>query len=171
MNKNTKENRYDRLMSELMPNEKKATLLKSNIYFVGKYLSKVEEKIADENERKIIYRELGSIAFSCIELLLKTVLLDLNKKCISRKCKNKCAFRCDIKKIEQMSLMTVFNRLYDSQILWLREDGIDEMLWLREQRNGVHLSKDLGLDIENRVYDKQYVQRTINCFFKILRSR
>lgn len=163
------DNHYDNLMSSIMNDEKKALILKKNIYFVGKYLPKIEGHIDDETDREIAYRELGTIAFSCIELLLKTVLLNLNKECNSRKC-NKCVFRCKIRTIEGKKIFDVLDLLYDSQVLWLKENEIDEMLWLREQRNGVHLSKDLSLDVESKTYDKKYVQRTINFFIHLLNS-
>ncbi len=170
MSDKTKENLYDTLMSVLTKDEKVAITLKNNICFVGKYLSKVETNFDNDDEREIAYRELGAIAFSCIELLLKKVLMNINKECDERKCKNKCAFRCNIKKIEKKSLMEVVDLLYNSQLLWLKEDEYDELLWLREQRNGTHLSKDLDLNVESETYDKQYVQRMINCFLKMLTS-
>ena len=169
MDKNNGENLYDKLMSTLMGDEKVVATLRKNIDFVGKYMSKVET-IYDNDEREIAYRELGTVAFSCIELLLKAVLLNVNKDCLRYDCEHKCHFICDIKTIEEKKIMETADILYDSQLLWLKEDKYDELLWLREQRNGHHLSKNLCFDIVDELYDKQYVQRMINCFFLLLNS-
>lgn len=170
MNEKDNGNRYDMLMSTLIGDEKVAATLKKNIYFVGKYLSKVETNYDNNDEREIAYRELGSIAFSCIELLLKAVLLNVNKDCMRYNCEHSCHFICDAETIENKKVMDVADILYDSQLLWLKEEKIDELLWLREQRNGLHLSKNLGSEINDELCDKQYVQRMINCFLLLLDS-
>lgn len=170
MTKKAEESRYDTLMSTLTGDDDIASTLKSNIYFVEKYLPKVENCFEDEKEREIAYRELGSIAFSCIELLLKAVLLNVNRDCLRYDCGHTCHFICEIEAIEDKQFMDVVDILCNSQLLFLKENEMNELLWLREQRNGLHLSKNLGSNIFDEPHDKQYVERMIKCFLLMIDS-
>ena len=138
---------YESFSSSLIKDFQFSKLLKDNIKFVYLYLDKADS-IEDNDEKEILYRELGSVVFSCLEALCKTVIDMIRKQCENHKCNNIgcCPYIAGLNSphlIENAKTLDVISHLVQTRLFYLSPEQEHEIHLLRDQRNFIHLSKDI----------------------------
>ena len=145
-------------------------IIKQNIEFVEKYVEIVDDKISEETERDIIFRELGVIAFSCSEALCKSLLVEIYKSCKRRNCCKKCNYNFfkSVDEIAKHDFVSIINHLLNMRLVGLMSEDIDNMMCLKNLRNYVHISKYLYTNNKSMIFDKKYVYSMLNVFYCLL---
>lgn len=161
---------YNSLASRFISDEKLSLTIKENISFVEKYLVFIDESFDNPTERQIVYRELGSIVYSCIEAVLKSVLCEINNRCIKRKCNEDCDYRQyhsndEINYAHNNDALTF---LMNTRLLGLSPSQIDEFRKLNDLRNYIHISKNIANPVSSSCFDKTYVERLLFYYYEIL---
>ena len=141
-------------------------VLNENVSFVEKYLAKVDN-CSNDVEKQIMYRQLGAIVFSCIELLLKMFLILINNRCLDSKCSKECCYRKyqTQEDIRNANIIDVLSYLNDVRLLRTTPLDFDRIDRLREIRNYVHLINFLG---NNIIFSKEYIDELLDIFFDFL---
>ena len=160
---------YNSLVSRFISDERLSLIIKENISFVEKYLYTVDETFNNAIERQIIYRELSSIVYSCIEAVLKSVLCEINNRCINRKCNEDCGYRQyhSNDEINVAHTFDVLMFLVNTRLLGLSPSQIDEFRKLNDLRNYIHISKNIANPVSSSCFDKTYVERLL-FYYEIL---
>lgn len=164
-------NYLDDIIPLRFSNQNLLKTIKSNILFVDKYIDLVEEKFTDKEEKTIVYKQLGSIVYSCIEVTLKILLVEINNRCNNRNCKNnKCKYRMykNNDAISLESTMNVFLYLLSTRLIGFSANDIDQIKRLGDLRNYIHISKKINDDIEEVVLDKKYVYSLFDYYYEIV---
>lgn len=162
---------YSLIASRFISDEKLSLLIRQNISFVEKYIDVVEDTFNKEIEKQIVYRELGSIVYSAIEAVLKSVLLEINKRCEKRNCnETKCRYRRYniISKINKTHTIDVLIYLLNVRLFGLIPQQIDEIKRLNDLRNYVHISKSIVGSDESASFNKEYVEEMLYYYYEIL---
>lgn len=173
MNMNSKINSvdYNLIASRFISDEKLSLTIQQNISFVEKYIDVVGDTFKEDIERQIVYRELGSVVYSAIEAVLKSVLLEINKRCEKRNCKeSKCPYRrCNtISKINKAHTIDVLMYLLNVRLFGLIPEQIDEIKKLNDLRNYVHISKSIDGSDKSASFNKEYVIGMLDYYYEIL---
>lgn len=148
-----------------------STMIKNNILFVEKYIDLVDKHFSNKEEKEIVYRELGSIVYSCLEATLKSVLVEINNRCSNHKCTVKeCKYRFskDYEDISKARTMNIMFFLVNSRLLGLVPKDIDKYRYLNEMRNYIHISKNIGSSEESIEIDKNYVYLMLDSYYEII---
>ena len=162
---------YNLIASRFISDEKLSLTIQQNISFVEKYIDAVEDTFEEDIERQIVYRELGSVVYSAIEAVLKSVLLEINKRCEQRNCKeSKCPYRRynTISKINKVHTIDVLTYLLNVRLFGLIPQQIDEVKKLNDLRNYVHISKNIDGSDKSASFNKEYVIRMLDYYYEIL---
>lgn len=130
-------------------------ILDDNINFVEKYLNSASS-IQDNVEKEIAFRELGVIAFSCVEAVYKLVLVKIKNRCESKKCPHTKECPYFSYKVAKGGAIDLLNHLINARLFWLSPDMYNRLDSLRDARNYIHLSKYLG-KARIREFDKAFV--------------
>ena len=149
---------YNLIASRFISDEKLSLTIQQNISFVEKYIDVVEDTFNEEIEKQIVYRELGSIVYSAIEAVLKSVLLEINKRCEKRNCnETKCRYRRynSISKINKAHTIDALIYLLNIRLFGLIPQQIDEIKRLNDLRNYVHISKSIVGSDESVSFNKE----------------
>lgn len=162
---------YNQISSTFISDEKLSLIIQQNISFVEKYIDVVENSFKNDLEKQIVYRELGSIVFSCIEALLKSVLVEINNRCERSGCvEEKCPYRKynTVSKINRGRPIEVLKFLLNIRLLGLTPPQIDEITRLNDLRNYVHISKNIAEDKKDDSFDKKYVENLLFYYYELL---
>lgn len=145
--------------------------ISNNILFVDKYVDLVEERFKDNEEKAIVYRQLGSIVYSCIEATLKSILVEINYHCNNRNCKDHdCKYRAfkDNDAISLGSTLTVFLHLLSTRLIGFSTYDIDRFKRLSDLRNYIHISKNINNEAKEVIFDKEYVYSLLDYYYEIV---
>lgn len=161
---------YKAIVDSFIEDKAFSSIIWENMDFVEKYLPKIEETFANESEKRIVYRELAVVAYSCIEAIMKGVLYNINDHCEHRKCDKKCEYRkcTDIKSLNQLHAFDVFHFLLDTRMVWFFPHEIYEFDILNDLRNNIHLSKSIGIEKKPIEFDEDFAKRMVNYFYGLL---
>ena len=80
---------YQESALQYIQNQKLAEEIQNNIQFVDKYYGDVDSRYKEVEDQQIVYKQLGIIAFSCVEALWKGIVMAVNKNCAKRNCSHK----------------------------------------------------------------------------------
>ena len=142
-----------------------------NIAFVEKYVNVVDGVFKDINEKQIAYRELGSIVYSCVEALLKSVIVEINRRCKNKGCsEEKCPYRKykTARAIDNLRQMNALRFLLDTRLFGLVSHQIDDIYKLNDLRNYVHLSKAIYNGNKDDLFTKKYVETMLGYYYEML---
>ena len=162
---------YDQITAKFISDEQLSLTIQQNISFVERYIDVVESSFNEDIEKQIVYRELGSIVYSCIEALLKSVLFEINNRCEKRECKEK---KCRYKRyrtlygINTVHTLDVLRFLLNVRLLGLAPNQIDEITKLNDLRNYVHISKNIGKGDGSYTFSKSYVEDMLFYYYEFL---
>lgn len=162
---------YDLIASKFISDHKLSLTIQQNISFVEKYIDIIDNVFKKDIEKHIVYRELGSIVYSAIEAVLKSVLFEINKRCDKRNCNNaKCKYRKydTIYKINNERSINVLMHLLNARLFGLSQEQINEIKNLNDLRNYVHISKSIDGSDKSTLFDKEYVIRMLSYYYEIL---
>ena len=152
---------YQNLSLQYIRNEKLVEEIQNNIQFVEKYYYDVDVRYKDIKEQQIVYKQLGIIAFSCVEALWKGIVMAVNDICSSRNCNiKKCKYRKfnTLKKINMASDDKILAHLTNMRLLYVHSYEIEAIEELQHLRNHVHLTRTLTDDVDPKVFDKIFVE-------------
>lgn len=149
-------------------NQDLAIKISDNIGFVEKYLDQVEIQYPDRIEQGIVYKHLGAIVYSCIEVTWKSVISEINKHCETRQCsENECPYRLK-KDLNKLSSREAFCFLLDARFFGFTMDDINRIDQLADLRNYIHLSKYIGETNYSDDFKKEYVGELLEYYYKIV---
>lgn len=161
------EKNYFDSLSKYISDEKFAKEIQSNIDFVEKYIDKIDTNISDEKEKQITYRQLGSIVFSCVEALWKSLVLIVNTNCEKRACKEKCQYHKfdDVNTLSKTPLKAVLSHLVNMRLLHLLPFEEEAIETLQDLRNHIHLTKTLIDGDKSIKFNKQFVEEMLRIYY------
>lgn len=162
---------YNLIASRFISDHKLSLTIQQNISFVEKYIDIVENVFKEDIEKHVVYRELGSIVYSAIEAVLKSVLLEIKKRCDKKNCDiAKCKYRKynTIFKINAERPINALMHLLNVRLLGLSQEQINEIKSLNDLRNYVHISKSIDGSDKSTLFDKEYVIKMLSCYYEIL---
>ena len=84
---------YSQVLPKYITNIELSNEMLQNINFIEKYVDIVETYFVEDSDKQLAYKQLGIMAFSCVEALWKNLILAINNNCASRKCCEKCNYR------------------------------------------------------------------------------
>lgn len=159
---------YDSLASSFIEDKGMALKIQQNINFVLNYKDMIKDAFKKEIERRIAYRELGSIVFSCIEALAKTLIDSFKKRCA--KCKSNDKKGCGYKEFpkEKGNVNVSLQYLFDIRFFRLGPDEFDKLKQLNELRNYVHISKNISEKIDDGVFNLDYVNCLLDYYYVLI---
>lgn len=163
---------YNLLASRFISDQALSIKVQNNVTFVENYLEKIDVLFKEEIEKHIAFREMGIMVYSSIEALLKSVLFEIRKRCKNHNCDKKKP--CDYYKCRSLyainSIHTLDSMLFlfDCRLFWLPPHEVNELRMLNHLRNYVHLSRNISHPIDDYVFTKQYVERMLRYYYKIL---
>lgn len=163
------DNDYDGFVSDFISDKNLAIKIKQNILFVENNLYKVDSLFEEETEKRIMYRELGSVAFSCLEALLKSILVEINIRC-KRKCGSKaCRYRRynNLLKIEHERNVKILSFLIKTTLFYFPPNEVDEIEKLSELRNYIHISKNIRKKIDDKIFDLTFVEKILRYYYQL----
>lgn len=163
---------YNLLASRFISDQTLSIKVQSNATFVENYLDKIDTSFKEEVEKQIAYREMGTIVYSCIEALLKSVLFEIDRRCKNIDCgkKDGCKYYRyrDLKSINRIHTIDSMLFLFNCGLFYLPPNEVNELRLLNELRNYVHISKNIGESINDNIFSKEYVKRMLNYYHKLL---
>lgn len=162
---------YNQLAAKFISDAKLSLMIQQNISFVEKYIDIVEDTFESDVERQVVYRELGSIVYSCIEALLKSVLVEINRRCKNSHCQEKkCKYRnfSNNDKINYAHVINALEFLLSTRLIALTPTQIDELKRLNDLRNYVHISKIIGDGSGDVSFEKEYVEKMLFYYYEFL---
>lgn len=162
---------YSKIAAKFISDENLSLIIQQNISFVEKYIDDVESSFDNNIEKQIVFRELGSIVYSGIEALFKSVLFEIIIRCKKRRCKKKnCKYRTyyTLESINRASSLEALKLLLNVRLLGLTPNQIDEISKLNDLRNYVHLSKNIGKNNNDIFFDKKYVEKLLFYYYEVL---
>lgn len=163
---------YKAITNSFIENKAFSSMIWENMDFVEKYLPEVKKAFKDENERKIVYRQLAVIIHSCIEAVMKSVLINVDEHCKKRECNETCPYRLLINSPStpnyKKSSIFIFYHLLNTRLIWFFPREINEFGILNDLRNNVHISKSIGKNEPDTDFDVELVTRMRSYFYGLL---
>lgn len=162
---------YQKLALQYIQNQKLMEEIQNNIQFVEKYYYNVDSRYKEVEDQQIVYKQLGIIAFSCVEALWKGIVMAVNENCAKRKCSCK---QCKYKKFETREKINrapvdkVLNHLVNMRLLYVHpfeRETIEELQYLR---NHVHLTRIITDEVDPKVFDKTFVENMLRLYYVTL---
>lgn len=134
---------YEILLNKVVSEKKLADEITQNLNFVEKYLYKVDVSFEKAIDKVIAYKQLGVIAFSCVEALWKGIIMTINGNCASGDCKKGCEYRQYVteEELNRLSPGGALKHLNNMRIISVRpfeQEGIED---LQHLRNHIHLTR------------------------------
>ena len=158
----------NRLASNFISDENLSKMIQKNISFVEKYIDSIDSKFDDIKEKQIVYRELGSIVLSCVEALLKTLLVEIKIRCKKEKCNDKeCSyFKYKTEsKINNAKLKEIIDFLMNARLFWFQPTRIEKIYELIDLRNYIHISKNIAYEDKSDRFNKEYVECMLDLYY------
>lgn len=162
---------YQKLALQYIQNEKLMEEIQNNIQFVEKYYYNVDSRYKEVEDQQIVYKQLGIIAFSCVEALWKGIVMAVNENCAKRKCSCK---QCKCKRFETREKINcapvdkVLDHLVNMRLLYVHpfeREAIEELQYLR---NHVHLTRIITDEVDPKVFDKTFVENMLRLYYVTL---
>lgn len=162
---------YQKLALQYIQNQKLMEEIQNNIQFVEKYYYNVDSRYKEVEDQQIVYKQLGIIAFSCVEALWKGIVMAVNENCAKRKCSCK---QCKYKKFETREKINrapvdkVLDHLVNMRLLYVHpfeRETIEELQYLR---NHVHLTRIITDEVDPKVFDKTFVENMLRLYYVTL---
>ena len=162
---------YQKLALQYIQNQKLMEEIQNNIQFVEKYYYNVDSRYKEVEDQQIVYKQLGIIAFSCVEALWKGIVMAVNENCAKRKCSCK---QCKYKKFETREIINrapvdkVLDHLVNMRLLYVHpfeRETIEELQYLR---NHVHLTRIITDEVDPKVFDKTFVENMLRLYYVTL---
>lgn len=154
-------------LTKYISDEKLAKEIQSNIDFVEKYIDKIDTSFSDEKEKQITYRQLGSIVFSCVEALWKSIVLIVNTNCEKRACKEKCQYHQfdNLNALSNTSPKTILSHLENMRLLHVLPFEEEAIAALQNLRNHIHLTRTLLDGDKSTKFNKQFVEDMLRLYY------
>lgn len=152
-------------------NEKLAEEIQNNIQFVEKYYGDVDSRYKEVEEQQIVYKQLGIIAFSCVEALWKGIVMAVNKNCVKRNCSYKtCKYKQyeTTAKINHASVDEVLDHLVNMRLLYVHPFEREAIEELQHLRNHVHLTRTITDEVDPKIFDKTFVENMLRLYYVTL---
>ena len=162
---------YQKLALQYIQNQKLMEEIQNNIQFVEKYYYNVDSRYKEVEDQQIVYKQLGIIAFSCVEALWKGIVMAVNENCAKRKCSNK---QCKYKKFETTEKINrapvdkVLDHLVNMRLLCVHSFEREEIEELQHLRNHVHLTRTITDEVDPKVFDKTFVENMLRLYYVTL---
>ena len=159
----------EQLSSKYITDKNLSKMIQQHIDYVENYLEKVET-IENEVYKEISYKQLGSIVLSTIEALLKSFLVEIDLRCKEKMCLEKCDYRfCkENNEIRKIGIRKVISQLNDPRCFWINPKYEDELDFLIEMRNYIHLSKYIEEGNEKLKFDREFVEKLLDYYCEVL---
>lgn len=153
-------------------NEKLAEEIQNNIQFVEKYYGDVDSRYKEVEEQQIVYKQLGIIAFSCVEALWKGIIvMAVNKNCVKRNFSYKtCKYKQyeTTAKINHASVDEVLDHLVNMRLLYVHPFERNTIEELQHLRNHVHLTRTITDEVDPKIFDKTFVENMLRLYYVTL---
>ena len=152
-------------------NKKLAEEIQNNIQFVEKHYCDVNSHFKEVEDQQIIYKQLGIIAFSCVEALWKGIVMTVNENCAKRKCSCK---QCKYKKFETTEKINcapvdkVLDHLVNMRLLYVHPFEKEEIEELQQLRNHIHLTRTVTDEVDRKIFDKDFVENMLRLYYVTL---
>lgn len=159
---------FDTLITNFITNKALISKIYENIAFTKKHVEQVDSYFDETIEKRIAYRELGSIVYSCIEAILKGAIATIDKRCTKNNCSKKCRYRFDLEAIDDSSFEKVFSHLKNVRLIDLIENDNDELMKLADLRNYVHISKHILNVNKDDLFNKDYVDKMFDFYYEFI---
>lgn len=162
---------YPSLVMKYIPDQELVHQIQINIDFIEKYLDRVDELFTTIDEQQIMYKQLGSIAFSCTESLWKSLVLAVNAKCHANGCNEKaCEYRKfdSVKELNVAKVRDIIDHLQNMRLILITPfemEGIEE---LQQLRNHVHLALTILTGDQSEKFNKDYVESMLRLYYVTL---
>ena len=162
---------YQKFALRYIQNEKLAEEIQSNVQFVERCYGDVDSHYKEVEDQQIVYKQLGIIAFSCVEALWKGIVMAVNENCAKRKCSNK---QCKYKKFETTEKINrapvdkVLDHLVNMRLLCVHSFEREEIEELQHLRNHVHLTRTITDEVDPKVFDKTFVENMLRLYYVTL---
>ena len=163
------DNDYAVVLNKAVKNKKLADEITQNLNFVEKYLDKVDVSFEKEIDKAIAYKQLGVIAFSCVEALWKGIIMTINGNCASRDCKKECKYRQyateELNRLSPDGALKHLNNMRILCVLPFEQEGIED---LQHLRNHIHLTRAaINSDKVNK-FDIKFVEDMLRLYYVTL---
>lgn len=162
---------YQESALQYIQNQKLAEEIQNNIQFVDKYYGDVDSRYKEVEDQQIVYKQLGIIAFSCVEALWKGIVMTVNENCAKRKCSCK---QCKYKKFEtrekinRASVDKVLDHLVNMRLLYVHPFEREEIEELQQLRNHIHLTRTVTDEVDRKIFDKDFVENMLRLYYVTL---
>lgn len=161
------DNDYETVLHKVVREKKLADEITRNLDFVERYLDKVNESFENETDKSIAYKQLGIIAFSCVEALWKGIIMTINGNCSSRDCHKKCEYRQyttdeEINRLSPDRALKHINNMRIISILPFELEGIED---LQHLRNHVHLTRAAIDSDQANKFDTKFVEGMLRLYY------
>lgn len=158
---------YSELLPKYIADERMANEIQCNIDFVEKYIDIVDTYFADDKEKQIVYKQLGSIVFSCVESLWKSIVLTVNKNCDKRACEEKCKYLQfdNLDKLSVASPKVVLNHIVNMRLLHVHPFEEEAIEQLQNLRNHIHFTRTLIDGDKSIKFNKQFVEDMLRLYY------
>lgn len=162
---------YPSLVMKYIPDQNLVRQIQINIDFVEKYLDRIEDLFQTVTEQQIMYKQLGSIAFSCTESLWKSLVLAVNAKCHANKCTEKnCEYRKfdSAKKLNSAKIKEIVDHLQNMRLILVTPFEMEWIEELQQLRNHVHLALTILDGDKSEKFNKDYVESMLRLYYVTL---
>ena len=162
---------YQESALQYIQNQKLAEEIQNNIRFVEKYYGDVDSRYKEVEDQQIVYKQLGIIAFSCVEALWKGIVMTVNENCAKRKCSCKqCKYKKfeTTEKINRASVDKVLDHLVNMRLLYVHPFEREEIEELQQLRNHIHLTRTVTDEVDRKIFDKDFVENMLRLYYVTL---
>ena len=162
---------YQKLALQYIQNQKLMEEIQNNIQFVEKYYYNVDSRYKEVEDQQIVYKQLGIIAFSCVEALWKGIVMAVNENCAKRKCSCKqCKYKKfeTTEKINRASVDKVLDHLVNMRLLYVHPFEREEIEELQQLRNHIHLTRTVTDEVDRKIFDKDFVENMLRLYYVTL---
>lgn len=158
---------YPQLIPKYISNIELANEIERNIDFIEKYIGTIDTHFSEDKDKQLAYKQLGIMAFSCVEALWKSLILTINKNCASRKCKEKCKYRKydSSYKLNNVKPRQALSHLTNMRILHVHPFEEVAIEQLQRLRNHIHLTRVLADGNKAIKFNRQFVEDVLRLYY------
>ena len=158
---------YPQLIPKYISNVELANEIERNIEFIEKYVEMIDTHFNEDKDRQLAYKQLGIMAFSCVEALWKSLVLNINKNCASRKCNEECKYRKydSNYKLNNAKPRQVLLHLTNMRILYVHPFEEVAIEQLQRLRNHIHLTRVLADGNKSTKFNRQFVEDVLRLYY------
>lgn len=127
----------------------------------------VETYFIEDSYKQLAYKQLGIMAFSCVEALWKNLILAINNNCAGRKCCEKCNYRVfnSFDELNRATPRQVLSHLTNVRILYVHPFEEIAIEQLQNLRNHIHLTRVLSDGNQATKFNKQFVEDMLRLYY------